>query len=147
MSERGVNRMKTLLVSTVLVLGALGCDVSSHCDPGQVYMNFACYVIPPAGAAGAGGGGSGGGGGAGDSDAGTDDADSATSCLPYQGFGDSCTVVSQCSCGLDSCNIFMNANYCTHTHCLADATICPPGWTCFDVSAFDPATGSACLRP
>jgi hypothetical protein len=131
-----------LAFSVVVALalpGGLGCDVSQHCDPGQIYMHYACYDPPQGGAD-----------GGIDSDVdvvGNDGNDAAGACAQYEGFGATCTVVSQCPCGLDSCNTFMGANYCTRTHCLADPTICPPGWTCLDVSAFDPATGSACVHP
>ena len=133
--------MKRLACSIALVLGALGCDVSTHCDPGQVYMSYSCFDVPEAGAGGAGGAIADGG----ETD-GTSDGSSNT-CAPYEGFGATCTLTSQCTCGLDSCNTFMGANYCTHTHCLADTSICPPGWSCLDVSAFDPVTGSVCTRP
>jgi hypothetical protein len=131
-------RRLTLAIVAALLLGSGACDLSQHCDPGQVYVDRTCVNVPDAGA--------------GASDGGDDSSalgvdDGGGSCSPYQGFGGTCTATSQCSCGLDSCNTFMNANYCTHTHCLADPSICPPGWTCLDVSAFDPATGSACLRP
>ena len=126
-----------------VVLGVVGCDLSNHCDPGQIYEGLTCIDVPEAGTDAPGGDV----GAEVDGDDGGAGGDGATSCPAYQGFGDTCTVVSQCSCGLDSCNTFMSANYCTRSHCLADPTICPPGWTCLDVSAFDPATGSACLRP
>lgn len=142
MSKWGATEMRRWTVLIVSLLGALSCDVSTHCDPGQVYMKFACYEAPQTDAGDSGGQG---GDGASDTDGGA--PGDATSCLAHQGFGDTCTAVSQCSCGLDSCNTFMNANYCTHTHCLTDPSICPPGWTCLDVSAFEPATGSVCLRP
>lgn len=130
-------------ISMVLVLGLWGCSLSKHCDPGQLYKDHTCFDVPDASSdaqgndAGSEGGGDDGAGG----------TDGAPTCPAFQGFGDTCTVVSQCSCGLDTCNTFMNANYCTHAHCLADPTSCPPGWTCLDVSAFDPATGSICLHP
>jgi hypothetical protein len=120
-----------------LLLATAGCDLSNHCDPGQIYMNHDCFNVPDAAASGDGGGDD---GGASPGD------DGAAACQPYQGFGDTCTDVSMCSCGLDSCNTFMG-NYCTHTHCLADPTICPPGWTCLDLSSVDPTTGSACVKP
>ena len=125
------------LTLALALLPVLGCDVSTHCDPGQIYAGFACYDVPDAGAGGA------------DAGAVSDGAldDSSNTCAPQQGFGASCTTLSQCTCGLDQCNTFMSANYCTHTHCLADPSICPTGWTCFDVTAFDPATGSLCMRP
>jgi hypothetical protein len=135
--------MRTLAFSIALILGALGCDVSTHCDPGQVYMSYSCYDVPEAGAGGAPGGADGA------SDGGASDGDpdgAANTCAPYEGFGVTCTMTSQCTCGADSCNTF-TGNYCTHIHCLADPSSCPPGWTCTDVSAFDPATGSFCARP
>jgi hypothetical protein len=138
MKERGGRHRWRRLALECAVLaalaGAAGCDLSKHCDPGQVYRDYDCFDVPEAGtddAAASDGG---------------DDAE-ASSCSAYQGFGAACSAASQCSCGLDSCDTQPGANYCTHSHCLADPSICPPGWTCFDLSAFDPATGSACLRP
>jgi hypothetical protein len=138
MNRRQENaKMNTFALAIACALGAWGCDLSQHCDPGQLYKDNACFDVRDAGA--------------GDPDGSSADVaggdDGAASCSAYKGFGDACTVVSQCSCGLDSCNTFMNSNYCTHSHCLANPSICPAGWTCMDVSAFDPATGSICLRP
>jgi len=133
--------MRRVACSIALVLGALGCDVSTHCDPGQVYMGYSCFdVVPEAGAGGSGGGADDGGGNDGSRDG------STTTCAPFEGFAATCTATSQCACGLDSCDTF-TGNYCTHTHCLAGTSICPLGWTCTDISAFDPVTASFCARP
>ena len=124
-----------------LIAGAWGCDVSTHCDPGQIYMNYGCYSVAEAGAGGAGGG-------AGDGGASDAEPDgSGNTCAPFEGFGATCTMISDCPCNLDGCNTFMAANYCTHTHCVGETGTCPSGWTCIDISAFDPVTGSFCARP
>lgn len=134
--------MRRLAFSIALVLGALGCDVSTHCDPGQVYLMYSCFDVPDAGVGDAGGVADDGGG---ENDGGSDG--STNTCAPYEGFGAACTMPSQCPCGIDSCNTFASPTYCTRTHCLADTSICPTGWTCMDISAFDPVTGSFCARP
>lgn len=130
--------MKTMLILAGLTMGFMaGCDLSSYCDPGQVYKDFSCYdpppdaSIPPTTM---------------DAPVTTDmEGSEANSCKLYEGFGDTCTDVSQCRCGLDSCNTYMNANYCTHTGCLENPSVCPTTWTCIDLAAF--GGGSACLRP
>ena len=135
----------TLWIGFVLV--GLACDISQHCDANQTYANHACYDVPQGGMGGVGGAiGSGPGGSQGAGAGGSGGDALKGSCTMHEGFGVICTMVSDCSCGLDSCNTFMG-NYCTHTHCLADPSICPGGWTCLDVTAFDPTMGSVCVRP
>jgi hypothetical protein len=34
---------------------------------------------------------------------------------------------------------------CTHTGCIEDASICPAGFQCLDLSMFDPALPSVCV--
>jgi hypothetical protein len=122
--------MRSILLSAAFAVVILaGCDPSSHCDPGQIFRDNACYTPPPIQP---------------DASA-TDETDAgAPICAPYEGFGESCTADWQCRCGLDSCNTF-TGNYCTHTGCLQDPSICPEKWTCLDLTAM--GLGSACARP
>jgi hypothetical protein len=119
--------MKTILLLAGLAAGILaGCKLDSYCDPGQEYQQFSCVAIPDAAIPMP----------VPDAPVATGEASSLT-CTKYQGFGDTCTDVSQCPCGLNSCNTYMGANYCTVMDCLADPTICPPtGWICVDLSSF-----------
>lgn len=121
--------MKTMLcLASLAMVFMAGCDLDSHCDPGQIYVDFSCSNPPP--------------------DAGPPVVGDPTNpgvCAAYEGFGETCTDVSQCRCGLDSCNTYMGANYCTQSNCLDFPSVCPPTWTCADLSAF--GLGSACERP
>lgn len=135
--------MKRLVLWMALTFATLGCDVSPKCDANQVYRNHDCYNTPDSA-------GTGGGGGTDNDAASSEDTGTESgmpgSCTPYEGFGATCAVDSDCPCGLDSCNTFQG-NYCTHSHCLAAPSICPPGWTCMDIRAFNPAVESVCARP
>ena len=125
--------MKGILLLAALAMGILAaCDPSTHCDPGQIFRDNACYDPPPAPVIQP------------DASAASDAESGALTCAPYEGFGESCTANSQCRCGLDSCNTF-TGNYCTHTGCLQDPSICPTTWTCLDLTAM--GLGSACARP
>lgn len=66
---------------------------------------------------------------------------------PASGFGDKCTDTSQCRCGKDLCAIIPgeSCGFCTRSACLGNPGICPPGWTCFDASAFQPGY-SLCIN-
>jgi hypothetical protein len=56
------------------------------------------------------------------------------------GFGDLCAANEQCQCGLDLCAIIpgQTCGFCTRSGCLQNPSICPPGWTCYDASAYQP---------
>ncbi len=135
-----------LLLLPPLVLAAGGCLTGDHCDPGMRYENHSCVVQPdaapppapapppPADDGGSLDDGAGGDGGAG-------------MCPMYAGFGDPCTNVSQCRCGLDYCDTYMNTNRCTRIGCKQNPSLCPPGWTCMDLSVFLPTLPSLCTKP
>lgn len=122
--------MKGILLLAAFAMGILtACDPSTHCDPGQIFQDNACYDPPPVQP---------------DASATVEGDGGAPVCAPYEGFGESCTADWQCRCGLDSCNTF-TGNYCTHTGCLQDPSVCPEKWTCLDLTAM--GLGSACARP
>jgi hypothetical protein len=83
-------------------------------------------------------------------DAGTpvSDASVATDAGPG-GFGATCTEDANCQAPANYCAKTPGApsGYCTQTGCLADASICPAGWGCLDLSRFQPGAPSICSKP
>ncbi len=138
--------MSSRLVRWALCVAAIGltaCDPSDPCDPGYYEEHGACRLF---GAAANGGDGD-------QADASQDDdggesaepAD-ASNADPYASFGDECAEQADCPSHL-VCGAPQLA-YCTAVSCLADASTCPPGWTCLDVtgSSPDPSVTSVCLN-
>jgi len=69
-----------------------------------------------------------------------------------RGFGAPCDDVtnhSDCPCAADYCSKspFDARGYCSVTGCKENPNICPPGWSCFDVSLVAPGQPSVCTRP
>lgn len=69
-----------------------------------------------------------------------------------RGFGAPCadtTQHSDCPCAADYCSKspFDSQGYCSVTGCKEDPSVCPAGWTCFDVSVFAPGQPSVCTKP
>jgi hypothetical protein len=64
-------------------------------------------------------------------------------------FGKSCADDTTCSAPANYCAKSPGATtgYCTQTGCLADPSICPAGWKCFDVSVFSPGGPNFCQKP
>jgi hypothetical protein len=129
------------LMLGVVMLGiaasSTGCDPSDPCDPGYYEEHGACYPFPAVLDAG------------GDAQAGDDDGgsepDGEAPADPYEGFGDDC--VEQTDCAGDLVCGGEQFPRCTQVNCMADTTICPPGWICFDTMGMspDPSVTSVCL--
>jgi hypothetical protein len=69
-----------------------------------------------------------------------------------QGFGAPCSDTqahSDCPCAANYCSKspFDTQGYCSRTGCKENPGLCPPGWTCFDVSQFAPGQPSVCTKP
>lgn len=69
-----------------------------------------------------------------------------------RGFGAPCndtTQHSDCPCAANYCSKspFDAQGYCSVTGCKENPSVCPPGWSCFDVSMFAPGQPSVCMRP
>jgi hypothetical protein len=69
-----------------------------------------------------------------------------------QGFGAPCSDTqahSDCPCAANYCSKspFDTQGYCSMTGCKENPGLCPPGWSCFDVSAFAPGQPSVCAKP
>jgi hypothetical protein len=65
-------------------------------------------------------------------------------------FGATCTSDVDCTCaGAGYCALMpgQTAGYCTATGCKEDPSVCPSGWSCFDLSAFSPDLPAFCMRP
>jgi hypothetical protein len=112
------------------------CGEYETCDPGQVLQFRICFpglvdgglpdggappstCAPPA----------------------TPDGGDMTVCAEKTaGFGEPCSRDDQCRCGKDLCAIIpgQSCGFCTRKACLADRSICPPGWMCYDASSFEP---------
>jgi hypothetical protein len=69
-----------------------------------------------------------------------------------RGFGAPCndtTNHSDCPCAASYCSKspFDAQGYCSVTGCKENPSLCPTGWTCFDVSLFAPGQPAVCARP
>jgi hypothetical protein len=64
-------------------------------------------------------------------------------------FGAPCADDAGCSAPTDYCAVMPGqpAGYCTKKGCSDDPTVCPGGWSCFDLSRFDPGAPSICAKP
>ncbi|HET8935335.1 MAG TPA: hypothetical protein VFN67_17925 [Polyangiales bacterium] len=75
------------------------------------------------------------------------------SCDAQAAFGASCTDStnhSDCPCAPASYCAQMpgqTTGYCTAKGCKDEPSVCPSGWTCFDLSAFSPDLPAICMKP
>jgi len=72
--------------------------------------------------------------------------------LPDDGFGAACSDAvehSECPCAADYCAVMpgQSEGYCTATGCNDDPSVCPEGWSCLDLSGFQPGAPAICLAP
>jgi hypothetical protein len=65
------------------------------------------------------------------------------------GFGATCTDSPMCAAPTTYCAKMLGATsgYCTVTGCKENATVCPAGWGCLDLSMFQPGAPSICTKP
>jgi hypothetical protein len=92
-------------------------------------------------------------------DAGPADAGSAPMCSKLgpdgdpRGIGNMCSVSgktdAQCPCAANYCSKspFDTSGYCTVSGCDKDPSICPAGWSCFNVGTFSPGEPYICMKP
>jgi hypothetical protein len=73
--------------------------------------------------------------------------DAGTQCAD-EGFGTPCEDDSACTCAANYCALMpgQTAGYCTKTGCKEDASLCPSGSSCFDLSLFSPGLPSICTQ-
>jgi hypothetical protein len=126
-----VNSSRRIFFVAIASAGLFACDPTQPCDDGQSFLNGLCYAgaTPDAGSP---------------ADAGSlADAGACTA----NAFGSACAVNTDCGCGLDYCRSYSGVSYCTMTGCKASPSICPAGWSCTDLSAYNPSLPSICTRP
>ncbi len=155
-------------------LWVAACASDAECDPGQKLTNGQC-VTQAAGGSGAGTGGAGTGGTGGNAgstggvagsstggNAGSPDGSADSSATGGAGgtcssdagtaFGTACsdgTGSTDCSCPAPYCAVQpgQTTGYCTHTGCKETPAVCPSGWSCLDLSVFQPGLPSICTKP
>jgi hypothetical protein len=64
------------------------------------------------------------------------------------GFGAPCKLPADCTCEADYCALMPGqaTGYCTKQGCKQDASLCPSGWSCFDLSLFSPDLPAICTN-
>ncbi len=74
--------------------------------------------------------------------------DAGACSLPNEGFGNACKVDADCPCGANYCALMpgQTSGYCTKTGCKQDPSVCPSGWSCFDLSAFSSTLPAICTN-
>jgi hypothetical protein len=134
--------MKRIGMLGVWILVAMGCESSEPCDKGSHYVGSGCVVDTPTVDAAA----------TGMADATamakTDSAttvDFASACTDGVAHSD-CQVAAK---GINYCARQPGAptGYCTATGCDTMPTLCPPGWTCFNLGMFQPGLPYMCMKP
>jgi hypothetical protein len=120
-----------------------GCAADATCDPGFEVEDGSCVPLPPPTDVPDGQGGAGGA---------PEDPSVCDDTKPRTGtFGAACSDGeghSDCACPAPICAIQPGATsgFCTQIHCDRDASVCPSGFSCFDLSALDPAYPSTCVE-
>ncbi len=114
----------------VAAAAGYGCGHYESCDPDQVLRNNVCFAVAVAVA-----------------DAGTADVAPGSCDGGLAGWGESCGSDKGCGCGTDICAKMPSdpVGFCSHRDCLKDPSVCAPGWTCTDFSAFEPGF-SMCIK-
>lgn len=131
----------TSIAALLLLVLLASCQPSNPCDPGFQESVGQCLPIPMD---------SGNGNGDGDEDGGSEgtagtDADAATdeqpvpgTCEPGEGspasFGAACMSDDDCACPAPTC-LPSPLSYCSRLSCQDDPSVCPAGFTCFNVPA------------
>ncbi len=68
---------------------------------------------------------------------------------PVNAFGRTCKENKECEGVASYCAVMpgKTTGYCTATGCKTNASVCPSGWSCFDISLFQPGAPSICTKP
>lgn len=132
-------RSLLLLALTTSLVAACTQDEATACGQGTEYRDGACHPSVPAVDNGEGGATTG--GAAAGGEAGAVAIDPA--------FGEACETSDTCTGPTNYCTppSPVDTQYCTVSGCDEDASLCPPGWECFDVSQFIAGEPFVCSRP
>ncbi len=147
MNNRARSEVRSLIHGLLALSGALasseGCANDATCDPGYEVRDGSCVALaapnpPPSGEGGAGGA--------------PEDPSVCDETRPATGtFGATCTDGvnhTDCACPAPVCAVEPGSasGFCTQIHCDALGSVCPSGWSCFDLSAIDPSYPSTCVQ-
>lgn len=79
----------------------------------------------------------------------TTSTDGGAPTTPVNAFGRTCKESKECEGVASYCAVMpgKTTGYCTATGCKTNASVCPTGWSCFDVSLFQPGAPSICTKP
>jgi hypothetical protein len=120
----------TLAIRPILVLLAsvalAACfPESDRCDPDQHYRYGLCYAM----------------------DAAVSPVDGNDAGADFAHYGDVCAADRECATPTDFCAKYPSdpTGYCTRTGCLTDASLCPGGWSCLDLSMY--GYPAICIKP
>ena len=131
--------LRQLLLGAGLGLVAFSCH--DTCPTGYVLKQNACVLAAPEVGNPQDGGDSGL-----TIDAGDADSNVAPTCTDST-FGNACMIHTDCGCDTGYCaGLPGQQGICSHTGCLQDASVCPAGWGCMDLAAYQ-AGLSLCTPP
>ncbi|MEN9580866.1 MAG: hypothetical protein RJA70_3875 [Pseudomonadota bacterium] len=145
-----------LLTGLSLLLAGCGDSEADACGQGQVYRDGACEEEMRQGSGGMDSGKKGTAPSPGGADSAADNSGGgepavgggADAGAVDPAFGAACEQHTDCKGPTDYCVASpLGAPYCSASGCDADASICPEGWTCFDVSKFAPGEPFICAQP
>jgi hypothetical protein len=132
----------TIVVVAAALFGSYSCANQASCDPGWEVEGSSCVrttvpVDEPEGEGGAAG-------------AAAQDPVCDPSAPPEGSFGAPCqdgVNHTDCACPAPVCAIQPGSTegFCTQIDCVNDPSVCPSGWTCFDLSAIDPSYPPICV--
>lgn len=117
MSKTRIGRGFVVWAAAALASLAVGCTEDTPCDPGQEFVGGMCY--PAADAA---------------VPAGEDAGAASQEAGGTSAFDRTCATSADCIAPADYCAV--PPGKCTATGCETDPAVCPPTWTCFDLTPF-----------
>jgi hypothetical protein len=128
MSKKEFHGVFVILGTAALACLAGSCTEDTPCDDGQVLNEGMCYAATPDAAAPS-------------SPDALVESEAGTSSAA---FGKTCTTSAECAAPADFCAT--PPGNCTSTGCEVDPTVCPPTWTCFDLTPYGTAL-HICIPP
>jgi hypothetical protein len=130
MSKLRIGRV-LVAVGALALAGLVACTEDTPCDEGQVLIRGYCQPAPADAAPPT-----------------TPDADLSADTAAASPFGKTCTTSAECVAPADFCAVQPGSptGNCTATGCDVDPSVCPPTFTCFDLTPFGQAL-HLCIPP
>jgi hypothetical protein len=133
---RSLHKLAMPILVTCLTM-LVGCSEDTPCDPGYIHVTSSCVPLPPEAAP-----------PKPVADAGVDAGalDAAPVVVTGSMFGDFCDSAKPCTGEVSFCAAKPGSSgYCSRQGCDLNASICPPTWTCADLSFV--GQGHFCSKP